>query len=56
MLAPIVLTIDAEFGSTGSVSTGVFQMLSAGRTGQPPIVGCAWERAGADDTGNEDEQ
>ena len=30
-------------GSTGSVSTGVFQMLLAGSTGQPPIVCCAWE-------------
>jgi hypothetical protein len=30
-LEPIVFTIDAELVSTGSVSTGVFQMLSAGR-------------------------
>ena len=42
MLAPIVVTIDAEFESTGSVSTGVFQMLLAGSTGQAPIVCCAF--------------
>ena len=41
VFAPIVVTIDAEFESTGSVSTGVFQMLLAGSTGQPPIVCCA---------------
>ena len=41
VLAPIVATIDAEFGSTGSVSTGVFQMLLAGNTEQVPIVCCA---------------
>jgi hypothetical protein len=40
-LAPIVFTIVAELASTGSVSTGVFQMLSAGSTGQPPIICCA---------------
>src|ERR1041384_4104894 len=45
-LAPMVLTIVAELDSTGSVSTGVFQMLSAGSTGQPPIICCA--EAGAD--------
>ena len=41
VLAPIVVTIDSEFDSTGSVSTGVFQMLLAGSTGQPPITCCA---------------
>ena len=41
VLAPIVVTIAAEFESTGSVSTGVFQMLLAGSTGQVPIVCCA---------------
>jgi hypothetical protein len=42
LLAPIVVTIDAEFDSTGSVSTGVFQMLLDGSTWQPPMVCCAW--------------
>jgi hypothetical protein len=37
----MVFTIDDEFESTGSVSTGVFQMLFAGSTGQPPIICCA---------------
>src|SRR5687768_15238120 len=37
----MVVTIVAELASTGSVSTGVFQMLSAGSTGQPPITCCA---------------
>jgi hypothetical protein len=37
----MVFTIVAELASTGSVSTGVFQMLSAGSTGQPPIICCA---------------
>ena len=41
LVAPMVVTIEAEFASTGSVSTGVFQMLLAGSTGQAPIVGCA---------------
>ena len=41
LVAPMVVTIDAEFASTGSVSTGVFQMLSAGNTGHDPIIGCA---------------
>src|SRR5262245_22193091 len=36
--APIVFTSVVELDSTGSVSTGVFQMLSAGSTGQPPII------------------
>src|SRR5262245_24540750 len=36
--APIVLTIAAEFDSTGSVSTGVFQMLFGGRIEQCPRV------------------
>src|SRR5438477_10274073 len=36
--APVVLTIDEEFDRIGSVSTGVFQMLSAGRTEHDPIV------------------
>src|SRR5262245_5648695 len=40
-LAPIVFTIVVELERTGSVSTGVFQMLLAGRTGQLPIIGCA---------------
>jgi hypothetical protein len=38
VLAPIVATIDAEFESTGSASTGVFQMLLAGSTEQVPTV------------------
>ena len=41
VLAPIVVTIDAEFESTGSVSTGVFQILLAGNTAHVPIVCCA---------------
>jgi hypothetical protein len=36
-----VVTIDAEFDNTGSVSTGVFQMLLDGSTWQPPMVCCA---------------
>src|SRR5581483_7621320 len=39
--APIALTYVAEFGSSGSVSTGVFQTLSAGRIWQPPTLGGA---------------
>src|SRR4029450_12038473 len=35
---PIVVTIELELDRTGRVSTGVFQMLSAGRTEQLPIV------------------
>jgi hypothetical protein len=41
----MVFTIVVELASTGSVSTGVFQMLSAGSTGQPPII--CWAEAGA---------
>jgi hypothetical protein len=37
----MVETIDAEFARTGSLSTGVFQMLFAGRTGHEPIICCA---------------
>src|SRR5262245_21843495 len=36
-LAPIVFTIELELERIGSVSTGVFQMLLAGNTVQPPI-------------------
>ena len=44
--APIVLIIVAEFDSTGSVSTGVFQMLSAGKMLHVPAVGgCATDHA-----------
>src|SRR5262245_21461439 len=39
--APMVFTIVVEFDSTGSVSTGVFQMLLAGSTVQGPSVCCA---------------
>jgi hypothetical protein len=46
----MVLIIVAEFERMGSVSTGVFQMLSAGSTGQPAIVCCA--DAGADAAAN----
>src|ERR1035437_7932166 len=42
--APIVLTQADELAETGSWSTGVFQMLSAGRTGQVPMAG-AWAAA-----------
>ena len=42
-----MLTQAEELPETGSWSTGVFQMLSAGSTGQVPMVG-AW--AGAVDT------
>src|SRR5436190_14292947 len=38
VFAPIVLIMDDEFESTGSVSTGVFQMLSAGSTGHEPMT------------------
>src|SRR5436189_1012978 len=38
----MVLTQAEEFAATGSWSTGVFQILSAGSTGQFPIAGdCA---------------
>ena len=45
MIAPMVFTMEAEFDSTGSVSTGVFQMLLAGSTEQPPIICCAYASA-----------
>jgi hypothetical protein len=35
-----------EFGSTGRFSIGVFQMLSAGKTGHPSRVGWVWAEAG----------
>src|SRR5262245_2652831 len=38
VFAPIVLTIVVEFARTGSVSTGVVQMLFAGSTRQTPII------------------
>src|SRR6516225_4931711 len=41
VLAPIVVTIELEFESTGIVSIGVFQVLLAGSTEQPPITCCA---------------
>jgi hypothetical protein len=41
---PMVFTQVAELGETGSWSMRVFQMLSAGRTVQFPIVG-AWAAA-----------
>ena len=37
--APIVARYVAELPASGSWSIGVFQTLSTGRTGQPPIVG-----------------
>src|SRR5215203_5236165 len=45
MDAPIVLMRVVEFGSTGTVSTGVFQILFAGNPGQLPIC-WAWLAAG----------
>src|ERR1017187_1139652 len=39
LAAPIVATQAAELAETGSWSTGVFQILSAGRTGQLPMAG-----------------
>ena len=38
-VAPIVVTQVEELAETGSWSTGVFQILSAGRTGQLTMVG-----------------
>jgi hypothetical protein len=35
-----------EFGSTGRFSIGVFQMLSAGKTGHPSRVGPVWAEDG----------
>jgi len=35
----MVVTQAEELEETGSWSTGVFQMLSAGRAGQAPMVG-----------------
>jgi len=37
--APMVLIYADELGSSGSVSTGTFQMLSAGRIWQPAATG-----------------
>jgi hypothetical protein len=42
LLAPIVFSIVLELERTGSVSTGVFQMLFGGRTEHVPIVCWAW--------------
>src|ERR1035438_5536625 len=39
LVAPMVATQAAELAETGSWSTGVFQILSAGRTGQLPMAG-----------------
>src|ERR1035441_8959962 len=39
LAAPIVATQAAELAESGSWSTGVFQILSAGRTGQLPMAG-----------------
>src|ERR1039458_706963 len=39
LVAPMVATQAAELAETGSWSTGVFQILSAGRTGQLPLAG-----------------
>src|SRR4051812_28392902 len=40
-VAPMVATYAADAGSSGSASTRVFQMLSAGSMGQPASVGAA---------------
>jgi hypothetical protein len=37
----MLATYCRERGSTGNRSIGVFQILSAGKTGQPPTVGLA---------------
>src|SRR5947208_2648923 len=44
LVGPMVLTQAAELAAIGNWSTGVFHMLSIGRTGQPPILG-AWPEA-----------
>src|ERR1017187_2698005 len=42
LVAPMVVTQAAELAETGSWSTGLFQILSEGRTGQLPMAGdCA---------------
>jgi hypothetical protein len=48
-VAPIVVTQAEELADMVSWSTGVFQILSAGRTGQLPIMG---DWAGETETAN----
>src|SRR5262249_53606904 len=40
VFAPMAFTMAAELERTGRVSTGVFQMLLAGRTGHDSIICC----------------